>query len=102
MGRVETGEGEALARLLHQRGRSHLRVSSRGHHLFVSSEEGGLLEPRLRLTASPGRRYSVSFRHHSGRWEPAPVVGTMVEVIDVVEAIAGWHLDPWPASGTNF
>jgi hypothetical protein len=26
----------------------------------------------------------------------------MVEVIDVVEATAGWHLEPWPASGTNF
>jgi hypothetical protein len=26
----------------------------------------------------------------------------MVEVIDVVEATASWHLEPWPASGTNF
>jgi hypothetical protein len=26
----------------------------------------------------------------------------MVEVIDVVEATAGWHLELWPASGTNF
>lgn len=102
MGRSDAGDPESLAHLLHQRGYLHLRVQSRGKHLIVSSEEEGVLEPRLRLTLVPGRRYGVSFRHHTGRWEAAPIVGTMVDVIDIVEATAGWHLEPWPASGTNF
>ena len=102
MGRIDAGDPESPAHLLHQRGHLHLRVQSRGKHLIVSSAEEGLLEPRLRLTLVPGRRDSLSFRHHTGRWDPVPIVGTMVEVIDVVEATAGWHLEPWPASGANF
>lgn len=102
MARTDAGDPESLAHLLHQRGYLHLRVHSRGKHLIVSSDEEGILEPRLRLTQLPARRYGLSFRHHTGRWEPAPIGGSLVQVIDFVEATAGWHLEPWPASGTNF
>jgi hypothetical protein len=91
----------ALENLLHQRGRAHLKVTARGNHLIISSDEAGEPEPRLRLTALPGGRYGVSFRHHTGKWDPAPVSGSMREVVDAVEADFGFHLDPWPASGTD-
>jgi hypothetical protein len=102
MGRANRAEADALQRLLHERGRTHLRVNSHGDHLIVFSEEDGEPEPRLRLTALPAGRFGVSFRHHTGRWEPADITGSMIEALDAVEALAGWHLDPWPASGTNF
>jgi hypothetical protein len=102
MKRINRGDAAALERLLHKRGRTHLHVTSRGDHLTVSSHEDGQPEPRLRFTALPAGRYGVSFRHHSGRWEPAPISGSLIEALDAVEAIAGWHLDPWAAPGTNF
>lgn len=94
MKRASRADATALQNLLHQRGRTHLHVNVRGDHLIVVSQEGGQPEPRLRLTALPAGRYGVSFRHHTGKWEPAPITGSMIEALDAVEAIAGWHLDP--------
>ena len=102
MRRANRVDAAALEELLHQRGKAHLHVDARGDHLIISSKEDGELEPRLRLTALPAGQYGASFRHHTGKWEPAPISGTLIEVLDAVEAIAGWHLDPWPSSGTNF
>lgn len=92
----------AMEHLLHLRGRTHLRVKARGDHFTIFSEENGQAEPRLRLTVIATGRYGLSFRHHTGKWESAPISGSLTEVFDAVEAMGGWHLDPWPASATNF
>ena len=104
MKRANRANAAALEHLLHQRGKTHLLVNVRGDHLIIFSKDDGEPEPRVRLTALPAGRYGASFRHHSGKWQPAPISGSMIEVLDAVEAIAGWHLapwPPWPASGTN-
>ena len=102
MKRTNRVDAAALEELLHKRGKTHLHVNVRGDHLIIFSKEDGEPEPRLRLTALPAGRYGTSFRHHTGKWNPAPISGSMIEVLDAVEAIAGWHLDPWAPSGTNF
>ena len=84
------------SRLLQASGHTHLNGSVRGRNLTVYSEEDGQREPRLRFTALPGGQYGLSFRHHTGKWEPAPFSGSLEQVIDEVEAHFGWHLEPWP------
>jgi hypothetical protein len=102
MPQSKRADAEVALRLLHAQGHTHLKVSARGPNLTVSSEEDGDDEPRLRLSVLPGGRYGVSFPSHTGKWEQAPISGTLQEVLDEIQSHFGWHLDPWPGSATNF
>jgi hypothetical protein len=67
-----------LAHAIHALGDfAHVTVQAqRGHLLILAGDE----EPVARLTPLPNGSFGLSFRNHTGRWEPMPVAGDLAEV----------------------
>jgi len=55
---------------------THVTVRVRGRYLYL--ENGGEVVARVEPTSRS--TYGLSFRSHTGRWEPMPVHGTLIEV----------------------
>lgn len=82
--------------LLRNRGDyGHVAVRvARGHLVIELCADDA--SPQVLARASPlgGGAFGLSFRNHSGRWEPMPVVGSLEEVADSTVALLGPYLDP--------
>ena len=71
---------------------AHVDVLSRGGHLVISPD--GEPVARLTPTSAPGL-YGLSFRNHSGRWEPMPFVGDLQQQAQNVVAALAPYLERW-------
>ena len=66
-------------------------VRIHGQHLIVGREGSGPNEDdqrddRVRLTCLNARRYGLSVRRHTGRWERTPFSGTIDEMVQAILA----------------
>jgi len=80
-------EARTLNEVLFQRGLAHLRVIKRGRTLTVVSGPEASPEPEVRLSHVPPRSWRLDLRHHTGKWEQTPFVGTMGQLIDTAVEI---------------
>jgi hypothetical protein len=88
-----TEEATELARAIQALGDfAHVTVrAERGYlHVFAGDEE-----PIARLTPLPGDQFGLSFHSHTGRWEPMPVAGDLVQVAqDLVDSLGIYLAKP--------
>jgi hypothetical protein len=87
---------DRLERELHNRGHTHFKTAARGKHITAYVEYDGEKEPRFRLTALGRNEYGVSFATHTGRWEQAPITGSVTDIVEQIADQFGWHLEDWP------
>ena len=90
--RLEQGARELLARLREHEGLDHLAVAVRGDAVIVFSTEDGEKLRRARFTWLGAGHYGLSLPRHTGRWEPTPFSGPLLEVVDVLVSQLGFHL----------
>ncbi len=74
---------------------AHVTVRAQRGHLNVYA---GDVEPVARLTPLGAGRYGLSFRNHSGRWEPMPFAGNMQEMTQRLVSALGRYLERWDFS----
>jgi len=73
----------------------HIRVRAERGHLNIYPDNH---EPIARLTPLSGGDYGLSFRNHSGRWEPMPFAGDISHLApDLVTTLAP-YLERWDFS----
>lgn len=85
----------ALQAIIRAKGKyAHVRVRPRGEHLNIEREdEDGTVVIVARATPIAGNEYGLSFRTHTGRWEPMPVSGTMEQITEGLLDLLGPYLD---------
>lgn len=83
-----------LIRLAH--GYRQVDVRPHGQHLIVELLHDGGREPVARATRLDGHGYDygLSFRTHTGRWEPMPITGALEEIARALTQELGPYLDP--------
>ncbi len=57
-----------------------VKVRPYGHHLVMDMTRDHDTYPVARLTKLEPGQYRLSFRLHTGRWDPMPVEGSIEEV----------------------
>ncbi len=86
---------ERLRALIRQvPGHEHVDVRARGDHLLVVLVQGEDCEPVARATRLDSKSYGLSFRSHTGRWEPMPIAGDLEEIARAMTEELGAYLDP--------
>jgi hypothetical protein len=80
-------EARTLRLVLQQRGLAHLRVVKRGKALTIVSGPESDPDPEVRLTHIPPRSWRLDLRHHSGRWDQTPFVGSLGEMVEMAADI---------------
>lgn len=75
-----------------------IRADGHHDHVTVRAERGVLYvdvdeDPIVCLTPLSGNQYSLSFHHHTGRWEPTPFTGDISLLARVVTTEFGAYLD---------
>ncbi len=84
-----------LQDLIRQKGPyGHVEVRSRGHHLVVEVVDEGGRDPVARATPISRTEYGLSFRSHTGRWDPLPVMGPLEEIARSITEELGAYIDP--------
>ncbi len=67
----------------------HVRVRAERGHLNIYPDE---YEPIARFSPLGGGEYSLSFRKHTGRWEPMPFAGDISHLAqDLVTTLAPFY-----------
>jgi hypothetical protein len=73
----------------------HVSVRPRAGHLNVEVVDAQQARFILaRATPIGGGQYGLSFRTHSGRWEPMPISGPLKEVAAGLVSCLAAYLDP--------
>lgn len=75
-------------------GHEQIKVRPNGQHLVLEAVCDDATEPVARLTRLGQSRYGLSFRQHTGRWEPVPLSGTLEEVADGAAQLFAAYFDP--------
>ena len=75
-------------------GHEAVKVKPYGRHFLIQIDDNGQPDTVARLTQINTRTYGVSFKSHTGRWEPLPEEGTREEMITVLVDELGPYLDP--------
>lgn len=97
-------EADELRDLLAKRGWTHLRVTKRGKALTVVSGPEDDPDPEIRLTHVGRDGWRLDFAHHTGRWEPTPFVGDLVEMVDTAASMGrleDYGSGPWNQGDTS-
>lgn len=86
---------QRLESLLHAKGDyGHVRVRPYGQHLRVEARcHDGKYDLIARATALGASCYEVSFRSHTGRWDPLPGEGSLETVVNTLTEELGPFLD---------
>jgi hypothetical protein len=86
-----------LESLLRARGEyGHIAVcAARGHLVIQNRSAQGPPEVVARATPLGGASYGLSFRSHTGRWEPMPAAGPLADVAAATIELLGPYLDPY-------
>lgn len=86
---------QRLQELIRKRGQcGHVEVRSRGQHLIVEVVDENGREPVARATAINAQDYGLSFRTHTGRWQPLPVAGKLEDIAGAITEELGAYIDP--------
>ena len=87
---------QQLQDLLRARGDyGHVAVRvARGHLVIELCADDAPPDALARAGPLGGGAFGLSFRNHSGRWEPMPVVGSLEDVADATVTLLGPYLDP--------
>ena len=87
---------ETLQDLLRARGdHDHVAVrAARGHLVIELQADDAPPDTLARASPLGGGDFGLSFRSHTGRWDPMPVVGSLEEVADGAVSLLGPYLDP--------
>jgi hypothetical protein len=73
----------------------HLTVYRQGDHLFIAhvvpSDARNDVDPVLRISHAGHWRFGLSLKRPSGRWQPVPISGALVDVIaEAVRTFGPW------------
>lgn len=82
--------------MIRQRGQyAHVHVQARAGHLVIHTQDsqGGQVIV-ARATPLGGMEYGLSFRSHTGRWEPMPISGSLEHIVDGVMDFLAPFVDP--------
>jgi hypothetical protein len=87
---------DRLERMIRLRGDfSHVHVEAKAGHLLVKTQDKqGAQDMVARATPLGGGEYGLSYRTHSGRWEPMPVSGGLDQIVSGLLDLLGPYLDP--------
>ncbi len=87
---------QRLQDLLRARGdHGHVAVRvARGHLVIELCDDDAPPDVLARASPLGGGVFGLSFRNHSGRWEPLPVVGPLEDVAAATVTLLGPYLDP--------
>lgn len=84
---------ETLEQILHENGFKHLFVKKNSNHLIVYSKDEYDSINRARLTYSRQMQiYQLSMADHTGRWEPTPYTGEVVQLATLLTGDFSFHL----------
>jgi hypothetical protein len=75
---------------------AHVEVRAARGHLHIIADSS---DPVARATPLGQGQFGLSFRSHTGRWEPMPVSGDLAEVADAAVTMLGPHLARWDFTG---
>ena len=73
---------------------SHVDVRAHGDHLIVELLHDDEPQPVARATRLDDQTFGLSFRSHTGRWEPLPVSGGLEEIARAMTQELGAYIDP--------
>ena len=86
---------ERLRSLIRQLGNySHVHVRAHGQHLIVELIHDDERQPVARATRFYSHTFGLSFRSHTGTWEPMPVSGGLEEIARAMTEELGAYIDP--------
>ncbi len=71
----------------------HVDVRAHGNHLIVEVNHHDEREPVARATRLNDHTYELSFRSHTGKWEPIPIAGALEEIARAMTQELGPYLD---------
>ena len=87
------GALDTVERFLRARGLHHLKVTSRGRHVVVYSEEpDGEKVPRFRFCTLGQDQFRLDVTTHPSRWESTPYEGPLPQLCDTVLNDLSWLL----------
>jgi len=75
-------------------GHQAVKVKPYGRHFLIQIDDNGELDTIARLTQIDAKTYGVSFKSHTGRWDPLPEEGSCDEMITMLVEELGPYLDP--------
>ena len=75
-------------------GHEAVKVKAYGRHFLIQINDNGQLDTIARLTQIEPETYAVSFKSHTGRWDPLPEEGSRDEMITMLVEELGPYLDP--------
>jgi hypothetical protein len=75
-------------------GHDEVKVRTYGQHLVLEAVCADATEPVARLTRLEQGRYGLSFRQHTGRWEPVPLAGTLEDVAAGAAQLFAAYFEP--------
>ena len=90
-------DAELLESLVRARGDyAHVAVRAARDHLLIENRSAPS-DPEVVARATPlgGASYGLSFRTHTGRWEPMPVAGSLADVAAATVKLLGPYLAPY-------
>ncbi len=84
-----------LQTLLQARGDyGHVAVRARAGHLLIEVQDSrGEKDVVARAESLGGGQYGLSFKSHTGRWEPMPVQGPLEDIAHGLTDLLGPYLD---------
>ncbi|TAL84945.1 MAG: hypothetical protein EPN74_09925 [Rhodanobacter sp.] len=65
-----------------------------GKHLLIQMHRPDTIDTVARLTEIGPNSYESAFRSHTGRWEPLPGTGNLMEIAAMVVMLLAPYLDP--------
>ncbi len=87
---IQTAQRELQRLLDEQESTAGMYVRIHGQHLIVGREDSGgpneddQRDDRVRLTSLHARRYGLSVKRNTGRWERTPFSGTIAEMVQTI------------------
>ena len=75
-------------------GHEAVKVKAYGRHFLIQINDNGQLDTIARLTQIDPKTYGVSFKSHTGRWDPLPEEGSRDEMITMLVEELGPYLEP--------
>ena len=93
--KLSDADARELQDILHAKGDyGHVAVRlARGHLQIEIEADDGSATTVARATYAGGGEFSLSFRSHTGRWEPLPMSGPMDVVAEMLTTALGAYLD---------
>ena len=90
---ITSSDEEQLRHCIHALGDyADVEIRANRGHLNIGQDPD---DPVARATPVGGGQYGLSFRSHTGRWEPMPVVGNLEVIAQAAVDMLGPYLARW-------